>query len=57
MRQHLRNAVYGREPLTDSTEDLVVGSTQLYEANGQMRYVPMPTADPKGTYNRCQASC
>ncbi|KAI1246119.1 hypothetical protein MGN70_013016 [Eutypa lata] len=51
MRQRLRNAVYGREPLTDSTEDLVVGSTQLYEANGQMRYVPMPTADPKDPLN------
>lgn len=50
MRQRLRNTMYGREALTDSTEDLVVGSTKLYEANGQMRHVPMPTPDPKGIY-------
>lgn len=27
----------------------VMGSTTLYGENGQMRFVPMPTPDPKGT--------
>jgi hypothetical protein len=27
----------------------VVGTTNLYQ-NGEIRYVPMPTPDPKGTY-------
>jgi len=28
----------------------VVGTTNLYK-NGQIRYVPMPTPDPKGSYS------
>ncbi|RYP85954.1 hypothetical protein DL770_004967 [Monosporascus sp. CRB-9-2] len=49
MGRRRRNTIYGREALTESVEDLVVGTTQLYEADGQIRYIPMPTPDPKGT--------
>ena len=44
-----RNTLYGRQALTDDSAGDVVGSTQLYEAGGQIRFIPMPTPDPKGT--------
>ena len=36
-------------PGPDDSAGDVVGSTQLYEAGGQIRFIPMPTPDPKGT--------
>ena len=44
-----RNTLYGHQALPDDTTGDVVGSTQLYEADGQIRFIPMPTPDPKGT--------
>ena len=44
-----RETLYGRQSLAEEPEGDVVGSTQLYEADGQIRYIPMPTPDPKGT--------
>jgi hypothetical protein len=38
----------------DSVKDSaqVVGSTELYQDDGQIRYIPMPTPDPKGEEQR-----
>jgi len=33
----------------DSTQQLVIGSSNLYDENGELRLIPAPTADPKGT--------
>jgi hypothetical protein len=33
----------------ESPDALVVGTTQLFEG-GQIRYIPMPTPDPKGRF-------
>lgn len=35
----------------ESTGPLVVGTTQLFDENGKIRYIPMPTADPKGVFS------
>ena len=51
-----RNTLYGRQVLAEEPEGDVVGSTQLYEAGGQIRYIPMPTPDPKGTIP-CLPTC
>jgi hypothetical protein len=35
--------------LTGDSTTQVVGTTELYE-NGSIRYIPMPTPNPKGTH-------
>jgi hypothetical protein len=32
----------------ESTSNMVVGSTSLYDQDGKLRLIPAPTPDPKG---------
>jgi hypothetical protein len=41
----------GTVTTVEGPKSLVVGTTQLFE-NGRIRYIPMPTPDPKGEDNR-----
>jgi hypothetical protein len=33
----------------DGTSSLVVGSSNLYDENGEIRLIPAPSPDPQGT--------